>query len=167
MRTRFQFILLASALGTSIALLSAGCPGTLENKEAFLAGSGNCPDMPAFLADKCGTANCHSGAAPAAMLDLKSPGVEARVADKPGAQCVGKLANTSDPENSLLYTKLLDPPGCGLRMPIGAPLSAEESFCVAQWIETLTPGMGTGGAGGMSGTGGAGGAGGMGGAGGN
>lgn len=156
---------LALTLGTLLMTVFAGCPGTLDNKDQFLAGGANCPsDVPAFLAQKCGTANCHSSAAPAAMLDLQSPGVEARVTDKTGAQCIGKLANTSDPENSLLYTKLLDPPGCGLRMPIGAPLSAEEAICIAQWIETLTPAMGTGGAGGMSGTGGMGG---MGGAGGN
>lgn len=129
-----------SALTAAAALLS-GCPGTLDNPEAFGLG-GACPDIPPFLASKCGTAGCHVGPTPAQKLDLSSPGVAARVAGQPATLCVGNLlANPSDPMSSVLYRKLTDAPPCGGTMPIGGPpLTDAELDCIAEWIGTLEPG---------------------------
>lgn len=58
----------------------------------------------------------------------------------PGFQCSGKLADPSNPEGSLLYSKLQDTPQCGARMPFAAePLSEAEITCVRDWISGLVP----------------------------
>lgn len=149
-----------TGLGWLAAL--AGCPGTLKDKERFLDG-GPCPDVPAaILAAKCGGSSCHGATKPQQGLDLESPGVAARVVGHPAQECTGILADPGAPEASVLYTKLLDTPPCGGRMPLGPDkLSDQEVGCVKQWIaeQTAAPtgGGGMGGAGGGGGNGGAGG----------
>jgi hypothetical protein len=156
--------LLRSAVGlfaiASWLVVAFGCPGTLteEEKKMFQAG-GNCPDIPSFLAAKCGTAGCHPQGAP---LDLASAGVETRIVSQAAsATCNGQvIANPADPEGSLLHRKLNDSPPCGSKMPLGASISPTEIDCIKAWIGTLEGGGGVGGAGG-AGAGGAGGSGGM------
>ena len=159
-----------AAMGmVSAAALLAGCPGTLTDEEkAQFTGGGPavpCEAIGPYLAKKCGSAGCHGAMTPASNLDLVSPGVDERIADKT-AMCGGFLANTTDPQASVIYTKLLDQPPCGARMPfLQAALPAAEIDCVLTWLEGIEPGS-AGGAGGMGGSGGMGGAGGMGGSGG-
>jgi hypothetical protein len=151
----------------STAALLAGCPGTLTDEEkAKFTGGGTtfeCEEIGPYLTKKCGTAGCHGATTPASNLDLVSPGVEQRIANKT-AMCGGLLANTNDPQSSSIYTKLLDPPPCGARMPfLQEKLPDEEIDCVLTWLEGIEGGgpvemdAGGGGSGGSGGAGGAGG----------
>lgn len=155
----WRSVLLGVVALTSAAALLAGCPGTLTDEEkAKFTGSGGptfeCEAIGPYLEKKCGSAGCHGATTPASNLDLVSPGVEERIADKT-AMCGGLLVNTNDPQASVVYTKLLDPPPCGGRMPfLQEALPSEEIDCVLTWIEGIEPsGMMEmdGGAGGSSG----------------
>jgi hypothetical protein len=44
-----------------------------------------------------------------------------------------------DAANSLLIQKLGATPPCGMRMPIGAPLSDEQMAQITQWIDLGAP----------------------------
>jgi hypothetical protein len=98
-------------------------------------------DMPKFFEERCGGDICHSdGESTAAALDLTSPGVEDRVSGAAGSGCAGVLADPANPEGSLLYTKVLDEPTCGTRMPlVGDPLTEDELSCMRDWISGLLP----------------------------
>lgn len=98
-------------------------------------------DMPKLFEHRCGGDICHSdGESTAAGLDLTSPGVEQRVSGAAGSGCVGVLADPANPEASLLYTKVLDEPTCGTRMPLtGEPLTEDELTCMRDWISGLLP----------------------------
>jgi hypothetical protein len=135
-------VVFAVAALTSGAALLAGCPGTLDDKEKFTTtgGPGECPEITAYLKTNCGGSGCHGAMLPASNLDLESPGVEERIADKAG-MCAGLIANTSDPEASLLYTKLLNPPGCNAQMPfLREELPSNEINCILLWLDTIAPG---------------------------
>jgi hypothetical protein len=96
-----------------------------------------CPDVCMLLQERCGTSGCHSGSAPAGQLDLASSGVVMRLSDiaTHTSACSGKkLIDTEDPDKSVLYGKLTDPPACGLRMPVGAPLSDDQIECVRAFV---------------------------------
>lgn len=159
--------LLRSSVGlfaiASWIVVASGCPGTLtEEEKKMFQGGGSCPDIPSFLAAKCGTAGCHPQGAP---LDLASAGVETRIVGQaPTVTCAGQIvANPADPEGSLIYKKLNDSPPCGSKMPLGSSLSPTEIDCIKTWIGTLEGGGGVSSSGGVGGAGGAGGAGGSGG----
>lgn len=112
--------------------LAGGCGSGPDTDEP------NC-DVPKLFQDKCAGSPCHGADAPS-DLDLETPGVADRVANMPGFQCSGKLADPSNPEGSLLYSKLQDIPQCGARMPFAAePLSEAEITCVRDWISGLVP----------------------------
>ncbi|WP_106090331.1 nucleotide-binding protein [Enhygromyxa salina] len=98
-------------------------------------------DTPQLFIDRCGGSICHAkGESTAASLDLTSAGVEQRVSGVPGSNCSGLLANPASPEDSLLYLKVGDAPGCGSRMPVnGDPLSQGEMDCLRDWISGLLP----------------------------
>ncbi len=151
--------LLASGVALS-ALLLAGCPGTLDDKERFLvdAGSaGNAEAAPAVEAGaeagagpdtgpcgnvetrifvpSCGGTGCHGATGPQQDLDLVSPGIAARVVGVPGTGCISTLADPANPEASLIYQKLSPTPPCGSPMPLARPaLSDEDVACVLAWI---------------------------------
>jgi hypothetical protein len=98
-------------------------------------------DIPKLFAERCSGSSCHgNGGTVAADLDLISPNVEERVSGAPGSGCMGVLADPANPEASLLYTKLLETPNCGARMPLaGQPLEADELLCMRDWISGLLP----------------------------
>jgi len=128
-------------LALALAVPLAGCPGSLDDPERF-AGQfglegGVCPDVPSFLATTCTAASCHAATAPAAGLDLASPGLYGRVSGKMASGGPGLIVDPSDPTSSVLYTKLQVPPPFGSRMPlVGAPLDDTTVACVLTWIET-------------------------------
>jgi len=151
------------AWGCAVAVataFSAGCPGKLDDKQAFLsyvpteagpdakapgeAGSGTgggpsdgaCGDIiDRVFAPSCGDTGCHGAVAPQQGLDLVSPDVASRVVGVAGKACVSVLADPADPEGSLLYKKLLPAPGCGAQMPLARPpISTEDMACVLAWI---------------------------------
>ncbi|HVK64918.1 MAG TPA: hypothetical protein VM694_10600, partial [Polyangium sp.] len=140
MNARFFRICAAALSAPLVVALAAGCPGTLtEEEKAIFQGGGTCPDVPAMLTAKCGTANCH--AAGSATVDLASPNMESRLVSVAGTESCGSviLANPIDAAGSLIYAKLLDPPPCGLKMPLGGSMSDLEINCVKLWIESLDP----------------------------
>jgi hypothetical protein len=103
-------------------------------------------DVPQMFQDRCAGSACHSnGDAAAGGLDLTSPGVEDRVSGATSINCAGILADPSDPESSLLYTKVSETPDCGARMPLSAePLNEDEMLCLREWISGLLPPTGGG-----------------------
>jgi hypothetical protein len=112
-----------------------GCPGELDPNEFPNGGveTSSCADVPAQLAQRCGSDGCHGGAQLSANLDLKTAGVGARLLDKP-AQCGGVLASQAAPDDSVLVKKLRGTT-CGSRMPIGGqPFSSAEVACIRTWI---------------------------------
>jgi len=137
------------ALGIAVLALAAttwlaGCPGLPPAAERPLdgtggAGGGACGDVEATVfAVSCAGGTCHGPGDPAQGLDLVSPGLASRVVGQPAHGCGGVLADPQHPEDSALYDKLLDAPGCGARMPLhGDPLSEDEIACVKAWIATL------------------------------
>jgi hypothetical protein len=128
-------------LATSLVL--TGCPGELRDPEQYaeLPACRGDIDVPALFAEKCGSSICHGGqsSAPAAMLDLTSEGVAARLVNVPAEECEGLVRiDPHDPDNSFLLGKLIEPPaGCGDRMPLVGLLSANEIACVRTWIHTI------------------------------
>ena len=130
-----------------IALLGAGCPGSLNDPDAFSGGGQGGvggvtgPTVEEVFVVSCGNAVCHDADAPAAGLDLVSPNVEARTIDvtSSDANCGSDvLVVIGDPDASYLLAKILNSPGiCGGQMPIGTLLSAEDTEVVRQWILDL------------------------------
>lgn len=163
MRTEIKAVFSGLVALTCVALL-AGCPGKLRDPERFGdggvdggGGGSDCGDVPVdILAAKCAGSSCHSGSTPAQKLDLVLPDVAKRVVGVQATECKGPLADPSDPEGSVLYTKVAPGSTCGSRMPLGASLSDAEIACIKEWIGAQTPvaststgaGAGGGGAGG-------------------
>lgn len=86
----------------------------------------------------CGGAGCHGGDA-AAGLDLFDDRWIDQLVDQPSSQCEGWIRVVpGDPAASVLFDKL-GTPACGLPMPVGQPLEADEIACVEAWIVGLAP----------------------------
>lgn len=93
-----------------------------------------------IFAPNCASSGCHGAQAPAAGLDLVSPGLASRVAHLDALGCAGHpLVVPGDPASSFLVDKIAnDMPACGVRMPVGRPaLSAEDTECVRRWIASM------------------------------
>jgi hypothetical protein len=92
----------------------------------------------------CVGSGCHQAQGAAGGLDFQSPGLTDRLIDAPAsATCSGEVwIDSTEPAQSLIYTKLFDDKPCGLRMPLGGELSAEQSACVLAWIEAGAPDQG-------------------------
>lgn len=140
-------------LAALLLLATTGCPGSLENKDDFLAaGGGGASAGPStgsqggapaddpcngLITERCATSTCHApGVTPP---DLSYEGRVERIRDQP-ARCDDTLllVDTANPEQSLMYTKCTDAPPCGSRMPlVDGPLEDEELACLLDWIETL------------------------------
>ncbi|PRQ08632.1 nucleotide-binding protein [Enhygromyxa salina] len=97
-------------------------------------------DVPELFAQRCSGETCHgTGVSSTSVLDLISPNVEARVSGVSGTNCGGILADSSNPQASLLYTKVTQP-DCGVLMPLGGdPLGDDEVTCMEYWISGLLP----------------------------
>ncbi len=128
-------------LGSAVALSSA-----CSSAEDSSASSGSCAgDLETLQRDvfakSCNGSACHSGATPAANLDLSSPGVVDRLVDRGSGTCDGwQLVVPGQPEQSLLWVKVFsDHQPCGDPMPLGKHLRATELSCVRKWIEELAP----------------------------
>jgi hypothetical protein len=124
-----------------LAAVVSGCKGGNDDTSGTTS-SERCAelDVPQLFVDKCSTAACHEGAAPAAALDLVAPGLETRIVLQPATQCAGVVADPSDPEGSVLVEKLRPSPSCGVVMPLGMEALPEEDVqCVVEWISGLVP----------------------------
>jgi hypothetical protein len=150
------FFRLAAAL---LLLGSAACPGSLPDPlefEATDAGAlatiegsapeagadGGCPDVPALLAQSCGTSGCHDSTTKAEALDLVSPDVTARLVGVPASEGAGLLIDPGTPSDSVLYTKLLPNPPFGARMPTGGTLDEATTQCVLAWVTSVASASG-------------------------
>jgi hypothetical protein len=127
-----------------VALLLAGCPGSLENKERFLSDAALACSEPVDVPTEvfkqdCNNAICHDSEQPAGGLDLESPGVLGRLVGVPGTECTGQLRIVpADPDRSLLVDKLAaESPRCGDRMPFGNPLPPSVGECIRQWVHLV------------------------------
>jgi hypothetical protein len=154
-------------------LLLGGCPGTLDDPEAFRPCTPETVPTKLFTS-KCADSLCHDSDKPAGGLDLVSPNVATRlvgitskhVEDNeedggimlapdggPLFDCPDRLlidpANTAQ---SFLLEKVSKEPECGDRMPATGTLSPKEIQCITDWIESVvgTEG-GSGGSGGSAG----------------
>jgi hypothetical protein len=133
----------------ALALLVAGCPGTLEDPARFDGefggadgggGASGCPDIPMLFATTCALASCHAASNPANGLDLASPNVYERLSGKAATGGPGLLVDPANPSDSVLYTKLTPTPPFGSRMPFGGtPLDDATVACVLRWIEASGP----------------------------
>jgi len=114
--------------GSSTSAGSAGAAGT--------SGNDACGDVvERIFVPSCAGTGCHSDTSPQQDLDLVSPDVKSRVVGVPGKQCLQVLADPENPEQSLLYQKLLVRPDCGAQMPLARPpLSSADVACVLAWI---------------------------------
>ena len=145
MRTEIKAVFTGLVAMTCVALL-AGCPGKLRDPERFGdggvdggGGGSDCPDVPTeIFATKCAGSSCHGGSTPAQSLDLVMPDVAMRVVGVQAKECKGTLADPSNPEASVLYTKIAPGPTCGSRMPLGPALSDGDIACVKEWIAAQT-----------------------------
>lgn len=89
----------------------------------------------------CTAAFCHAGGVGLGGLDLE--GREHAYASLVGVPAAGEACRASglprvapgDPEGSLLFLKLAGRAPCGLAMPPGAPLAADQIARVRRWIE--------------------------------
>jgi len=97
---------------------------------------GPCGDVvERIFVPSCGGTGCHGATGAQQDLDLVSAGVASRVVGVPGIGCSATLADPANPEDSLLYQKLLPTPPCGSPMPLARPaLSDEDVACVRAWI---------------------------------
>lgn len=156
---RLRALLLLGSIVTIGVSTVSGCPGTIDDIDRFKTTAGSACDVEGTLfPTKCTDALCHNATDLIADLDLESPGLPSRVvgqASSPDEECPGELlVDPANPEASLLYAKLVDPPPCGSPMPFtGDPLTEEEVQCVLTWIEGLGAGGATTTGGGMGGMG--------------
>ena len=137
-----------SACACSAALLLSGCAGPLEDPSRFAylgadAGSdggvslsdGGCDPVSTIFVPNCTTSSCHSARTQQGNLDLESPGLPQRLVNVQATGGPGLLIDKTNPDQSVIYTKLSDPPPFKFQMPLGAPpLSADDVTCVQQWV---------------------------------
>ena len=129
----------SASAGTAGTAGSSGTAGTGANGSAGADGTdpnGACGDVIArVFVPSCGGTGCHSANAPQQGLDLVSPGVASRVVGVSAKQCATVLADPQNPQQSLLYLKLLPQPDCAAQMPLARPaLSSADTACVLAWI---------------------------------
>jgi hypothetical protein len=95
------------------------------------------------FAASCEAQACHNSTDREYDLDLQSPGVVGRLLNVPSLEAPAlKLIDPNVPDNSfiLLKVKLANPPA-GMQMPwMRSKLSATETECLQQWVETVSTG---------------------------
>jgi hypothetical protein len=83
----------------------------------------------------CATGGCHSGASPAAALNLQAAGSYAMLVGVASTQDAGtQRVNPGNPNLSYLIEKLEGPGATGERMPPGSPLPQAKIDVIRQWI---------------------------------
>ncbi len=133
-------------LGATIALLtsSIGCPGQIDDPESLL-GDIDCVAYTDQLIERsCAISGCHQTATPSnGNLALVAEDLGAALLDVAGsAKCSGTpLVSSTEPTESLMYSKLLAIPPCGDQMPLFARAPADfEIECMLKWVEAQIPG---------------------------
>jgi len=95
----------------------------------------------------CADADCHDADDPEAGLDLVSPGVTERIRDRPSILegCGDRiLVRPGNARASFMLDKVLALEGmCGDPMPAEGELPLEGRRCLVEWIDAMSPEMGT------------------------
>ena len=139
----------------------AACPGSIDDPERFLSSStAGCIETieERVFPQRCSNAGCHDSKVKAQLLDMQTPGWEARLIDVKSTCNERLLIDSANPDNSFMLEKVTeDEPECGLPMPgAGDRLSDSERQCMREWVNSV---LGGGSDGGGSGDGGGGGTG--------
>jgi hypothetical protein len=117
-----------------------GSGGGMSGTGGGDASTGECGDvLEDVLRPSCAMTFCHSTTA-MGSLDLEADEVAMRLIDQPGSgDCEEhSFINAENPEDSLIYTKLNDPPPCGSQMPFsGDKFTAAQKACVLEYIEQV------------------------------
>lgn len=139
-----------------LGLVPLACAGTLDDPQRFATTTDPietappapatpapatpapaCGDVPKdVLLTTCATAGCHAAQSSAAALDLESPDVLKRLADKSATGGAGLLVDTHEPDKSLLYAKCVRPAPFGGTMPPSTPLDPAALECLRVWVAT-------------------------------
>lgn len=104
--------------------------------------NGECGDViEDLIKPTCAGTFCHSTAAQG-PLDLEADDLGSRlIGTESSSSCEGHVyIDAENPEQSLIYTKLSDPPpeDCGAQMPlVGDKLTDDQKACVLELIEQL------------------------------
>ena len=131
-----------------VAVFATGCPASLDDPSRFFGTSGGgvdvCSDVPNDLfIPTCAASGCHNPTDMMQGLDLRSPNVLARLVGVRATGGAGLLIDPTQPEQSVLYTKLSFDPPYGARMPFGKePLDDVTTGCVLAWIQANVPDSG-------------------------
>ncbi|MEO1174473.1 MAG: hypothetical protein AAFX94_20825 [Myxococcota bacterium] len=141
MRTEWRKGFLFGALGAAGLLVA--CPGSIENPDE-LVGEIDCVAYTDQLIERsCSISGCHDAATNSADLNLAVDDITTTLVDVPGTDdCNGEpLISSTDPELSLMYTKLTNTPTCRDRMPLFArPPQEFEVECMLEWVQAQIPG---------------------------
>lgn len=138
-------------LAAGLSLATAACPGSLSDIERFRIDAGDatapplpldaeapldCPTVvPQILSTQC--AACHSATAPQAELDLMTGDFRVRLRNKPAqGSSSNLLINTTNFEQSAVYTKTSASPPFNQAMPPGGQLLDEgRRACLLEYIK--------------------------------
>ncbi|HUJ28015.1 MAG TPA: hypothetical protein VLW85_18465 [Myxococcales bacterium] len=99
-------------------------------------GDGGCDPLIDIFPPSCSTSACHAAESQQGGLDLQSAGLPQRLVGKRAAGGPGFVIDQANPLQSVLLTKLQDPPPYGFQMPLGAPpLTDDETACLTAWVQ--------------------------------
>lgn len=126
--------------------LLAACPGSLDKskfgdaavaEDAAVADAGACDPITTIFPTRCATIGCHDATAKQGGLDLASADVAARLVGVNATGGAGQLIDRSNPDRSVIYSKVTASPPFGARMPTAGPLSDAEIECIHAWAARL------------------------------
>lgn len=124
-----------------LGLVLSACPGTKADDEGPATCEASLDEIREdILVPNCTGDICHDADNPAAGLNftLSSDAIETQLVGIPSAVCADwTRVVPGDPEQSILFAKLHDPPPCGERMPIDGELSDMELACIGSWISSV------------------------------
>jgi hypothetical protein len=124
--------------------LDAGGTAVMHRDAAVPVLTGCAAQVPtAVFAASCEGNACHNSKDKEYALDLQSPGVVSRLLNVPSLEVPRlKLIDPNVPAQSFILLKVaLAMPPAGMQMPqMGAKLSAAETQCFQQWVETVATG---------------------------
>ena len=103
------------------------------------------PDsVQAIFTANCAVSGCHTGATPAAQMDLGADSSYAGIVGVPSARCAPlNRVTPNDPDNSCLVLRVQG--NVTPRMPLGRPaLTAANIATIRNWISQGAPGVITG-----------------------
>jgi hypothetical protein len=94
-----------------------------------------CDPVKAFFGTTCATATCHDADTQQANLDLQSPGLPGRLIGQHASGGPGLIIDPSQPDSSVIYTKVTSDPPFNFQMPLGLdPLTPDQVACIRAWV---------------------------------